>query len=300
MRAVIEKEVLQESFSGALSDIFIAAHSSVLGVTPAIIQEYQSISDGAGMFQIWFDKVFSTQNNYCLVMPDSLAKYHLNADCIHSNYIGAAFHQSGPIIVKSDAPFIKLTPASWGVPIVSVDNYKHFPAGNQAGAKVAEIISLVPAGNQKPVVLEKYLLKENKIFIYDKSINLSGADFICEVTRFCAPKCKIVVMSNFHNSAKRGLLDRQELQRFLNNGKLNGTIEVLQADRLTIDKFHDRFMFLGDRFQISFSSGVDCFGRTPHWINSDGDITVHCIHNSNKVMEFSASAQKSYRLKSKG
>lgn len=300
MRAVIEKEVLQESFSGNLSDIFVAASSSVLGVTPAIIREYQTISDKAGMFQIWFDKVFSTQNNYCLVTPESLSKYQLSSECIYSNYIGAAFHQSGPIIVRSEAPFSKLSPTAWGVTIVGASDYKHLAANNQAGSKVAEIISLVPTGRHKPSSLKNYFLKENRILIYDKSINLSGADFICEITKFCAQKCKIVVMSNFHRSVSRGLMDRQELQSYLNDGKLNGTIEVLQADRATIDKYHDRFIFLGDRFQITFSSGLDCFGRSPDWRNSDGDVTVHCVHNSNNIMELSAGTQKNYRLKSKG
>ena len=205
-----------------------------------------------------------------------------------------------PIIVRSGAPFSKFTPAAWGVSIVDASSYKHIAAHNQAGSKVAEIISLVPGGNLKPESLEKYLLKENKILIYDKSINLSGADFICEITRFCASNCKVVVMSNFHKSISRGLLDRQELQRYLNNGKFNGTVEVLQADRATIDKFHDRFIFLGNRFQITFSSGIDCFGRVPEWKNSDGDVTVHCVHNSNKFMELSAGAQKNFKLKSKG
>ncbi|MDR7107309.1 hypothetical protein [Pseudomonas frederiksbergensis] len=300
MRAVIEKEVLQESFSGALSDIFIAAHSAVLGVTPAIIQEYLTISDGAGMFQVWFDKVFSTQNNYYLIAPESLTKYQLDSTCIHSNYIGAAFHHSGPILAKSEVSFSKFTPASWGVSIIDAKNYKHVPANNQAGAKIAEIVSLVPGGNKNPSVLQKYILKENKIFIFDKSINLGGADFICEITKYCSPKCKIIVMSNFSNNSKRGLLSQKELEKHLNAGKFNGTIEVLQADRSTTDKFHDRFLFLGDRFQLSFSSGIDCFGRAPKWTNSDGDITVHCVHNSKDFMEFKAGAQKYFKLKSKG
>ncbi|MEB2517384.1 hypothetical protein SOP85_18335 [Pseudomonas sp. YuFO20] len=300
MRAVIEKKVLQDSFSGALSDIFITAHSAVLGVTPAIIQEYLSISDGAGMFKEWFDKTFSTQNNYYFIAPESLSKYHLNVACIHSNYIGAAFHNSGPIIADSATPFNVLSPSSWGVSIVDAKSYKHSTVANQAGSKVAEIISLVPAGNVEPAILKKYLLKENKILIFDKSINLSGADFICEITKFVAPKCKIIVMSNFSGSVNRGLLSRQDLEVYLNKGKVNGTIEVLQADKATIGKFHDRFMFLGDRFQLTFSSGVDCFGRTPTWVNSDADITVHCVHNSGAYMEFGAGVRKNFKLKSKG
>ena len=216
MRAVIEKEVLQESFSGTLPDIFVAANSAVLGVTPAILQEYMSISDGAGMFKVWFDKVFSTQNNYCLISPDCLAKYQLDAACIHSNYLGAAFHHSGPIIVKSEVPFRSLSPDSWGVTIVDMEDYSCAPALNQAGSKVAEILSLVPNDTKKPIALKNYFLRENKILVFDKNINLGGADFICEITKFCAPKCKIVVVSNFLGSEKRGLLDRHELQKYLN------------------------------------------------------------------------------------
>lgn len=300
MRAVIEKEVLQESFSGSLSDVFIAAHSAVLGVTPAIIQEYMSISDGAGMFQVWFDKVFSTQNNYFLVSPESLAKYKFSSGCIYSNYIGAAFYNSGPIIAKSGVAFQKFSPSSWGVSIVDGNNYKLVPASNQAGGKVAEIISLVPGGTVNPSILEKYLLKENKILIYDKSINLRGADFICEITRYCVPECKLVVMSNFSGSRNRGLLSQHDLEKHLNAGKFNGTVEVLQADQLTVKKYHDRFMFLGDRFQVTFSSGVDCFGRASSWENQDGDVTVYCVHNSKAFMEFKAGARKNFKLKSKG
>lgn len=300
MRAVIEKEVLQEVFSGAFSEIFITAHSAVLGVTPAIISEYLNISDGAGMFKEWFDKTFSTQNNYFLVSPDSLSKYQLDVKCLQSNYVGAAYHNSGPIIAESANTFNRLAPCSWGVPIVSAKDYKFQVGANQAGAKVAEIISLNPKSAKSPEILKKYLLKENRIFIFDKSINFSGADFICEITKYCAPECKIVVMSNFNGSADRGLMPLLDLQKYINNRKVNGTVEVLQASRETVGRYHDRFMFLGDRFQISFSSGVDCFGRPPSWVNSDGDITIHCVHNSSTFMEFDAGARKNYRLKAKG
>lgn len=300
MRAVIEKEVLQEVFSGAFSEIFITAHSAVLGVTPAIISEYLNISDGAGMFKEWFDKKFSTQNNYFLVSPDSLSKYQFDATCLQSNYVGAAYHNSGPIIAESASSFNKLSPCSWGVPIISAKDYKFKVCANQAGAKVAEIISLKPKGTQNPEVLKNYLLKENRIFIFDKSINFSGADFICEITKYCAPKCKIVVMSNFNGCTGRGLMSLLDLQKYINQRKINGTVEVLQASKETVGRYHDRFMFLGDRFQISFSSGIDCFGRPPAWINTDGDVTIHCVHNSTTLMEFDAGARKSFKLKAKG
>jgi len=300
MRAVIEKEVLQEVFSGAFSEIFITAHSAVLGVTPAIISEYLNISDGAGMFKEWFDKTFSTQNNYFLVSPDSLSKYELDAACLQSNYVGAAYHNSGPVIAESTSTFNKLAPCSWGVPIINAKDYKFKVSANQAGAKVAEIFSLKPKGTESPEILKKYILKENRIFIFDKSINFSGADFICELTKYCAPRCKIVVMSNFNSCASRGLMSLLELQKYINSRKVNGTVEVLQASRETIGLYHDRFIFLGDRFQISFSSGVDCFGRPPAWINTDGDITIHCVHNSSESMEFDAGARKKFKLKSKG
>jgi hypothetical protein len=299
MRAVIDKEALQECFSGATSDIFIAACSSVLGVTPAILNEYLSIADRTGIFKLWFDKTFSVQANHCLVLPASLVNYGLNIGCIDSNYIGAAYHSSAPIIAKTTARFNNLAPAAWGVSILDASKYVHLPGANQAGAKVAEIISLVPGGNVAPSILKKYFLKEKKIFVFDKSINLSGADLICELTRFCDPNCKIFVMSNFNNSQGRGLLDKDSLQKLLNKNKHNGTIEVGQADRETISNFHDRFIFLGDRFQISLSSGLDCFGRNGSWNNSDGDITVHCTYNSAVYSEFK-SGRKIFRLKSKG
>lgn len=299
MRAVIEKDALQESFSGAMSDIFIAAHSAVLGVTPAIIKEYLSVTDGVGMYKEWFDKTFTNKSNYSLVVPESLVKYKLDPACMASNYLGAAFHNSGPLIAKSSVPYISLTPVSWGVSVIDAHAYTLSPAANVAGSRVAEIISLVPAGNKKPELLKRFLLKENKIFIFDKTINLAGADFICELTRFCDSKCKIVVMSNFHNALKRGLLTRVELEKHLNAGKRNGTIEVLQADRITIDNYHDRFIFLGDRFQLTFSSGMDCFGRSPAWVNSDGDVTVHCVYSSDLKASFK-SGSKIYVFKSKG
>lgn len=300
MRAVIEKEVLQEVFSGAFSDIFITAHSAVLGVTPAIISEYLNISDGAGMFKEWFDKTFSTQNNYFFVSPDSLSKYQLDIACLQSNYIGAAYHNSGPVIAESSSTFTKLSPCTWGVPIISAKDYKFNLLDNQAGAKVAEIISLTPNSTESPERLKNYLLRENRIFIFDKSINLSGADFVCEITKYCAPKCKIVVMSNFNGCVGRGLMSQLELQKYINQRKVNGSVEVLQADKETVGRYHDRFMFLGDRFHLSFSSGIDCFGRPPHWKNTDGDVTIHCVHNSSTIMEFVGGPRKSFKLKSKG
>ena len=45
MRAVIEKDVLEDCFNGASSEVLIAAHASVLGVTEAIVEEYMNITD---------------------------------------------------------------------------------------------------------------------------------------------------------------------------------------------------------------------------------------------------------------
>ncbi|UQY35513.1 hypothetical protein K8U54_03185 [Pseudomonas fulva] len=300
MRSVIEKDVLEACFSGLYPDIFIAAHSSVIGVTPAIVEQYLNITDGVGGYKVWFDRVFSTGSNYCLVSPESLSGYKLNTNCVHSNYLGAAYHSSGAMIVSSLNQFQKLDPSSWGVDIVEANSYSVVPGESPGGAKIAEIISLKTGGKLKPVVISKYFKRENRIFIFDKTINAAGADFIIELTKYCDKKCKIVVMSNFLNNVRRGLLDQQELQAFLNKNKVNGTVECLQASDETIKNYHDRFVFLGNRFQMVFSSGLDCFGRGGVWTNSDGDVTVHCVYASDVVSDFRSSTNKIFRLKSKG
>lgn len=300
MRAVIEKDVLQDGFSGLLPDIFVAAYSSILGVTPAIVEQYLSINDGAGMSRIWFDKVFSTESNYCLVSPESIAKYNLQKDCLLSNYIGAAFHNSGAMIVKSAPNFNTINPTKWGVTMIEATSFKLAPGDSSGNGKIAEIISLIPGGHTSPSVIEKYFRQENRIFIFDKSINSAGRDLIIEITKFCTNNCKIIVMSNFNNHTSRGLLDRQELQKDLNKNKFNGTIQCLQADRKTLDRYHDRFIFLGDRFQLLFTSGLDSFGRSPLWCNSDGEIIIHCVHSSKAISKFSSTTGNLFELRSKG
>lgn len=300
MRAVIEKDALAEGFAGNLSEVFVLSQSAVLGVTPEIIKQYMEVGDGVGMFKEWFSRVFLTETKYFLVSPRALQNYKLSKDCLLSNYLGAAFHHSGPLITSPGLDFTPLKPDLWGVDVIEAGNYKHDPLSNHAGVKVAAIISLAPTGCQSPQLLAKYFARENKVFIFDKNINLAGADLICEFTKYADAACKFVVVSNFKGAGQRGLLDRVQLEKYLNSNKHGGTVEVLQADAKTLRSYHDRFVFLGDRFQLSFSSGLDCFGRPPSWNNSDGDVVVHCVHNSTSTMEFDAGARKSYRFKSKG
>lgn len=299
MRAVIEKDVLEECFNGSSSDVLIAAHALILGVTEAIINEYMDITDSSGMYKEWFDKKFSVSANHFFIKNEVLTKYGLNKSCINSNYIGAAYHSTSTMIAKSEARFAALSPNDWGISIEESASYRYMPSNNSWGAKVAEIISLKPGGRITPAVLSSYFLKEKRLFIFDKSINARGADFICEITRYCLPDCKVVVMSNFHNNVARSVMGRLELEKYLNANKYNGTISVKQADKSVTTYYHDRFIFLGERLQMTFSSGLDCFGLKGDWANSDGDITVHCIHNSNAFMEFSSGKDR-YRLKSKG
>lgn len=300
MRAVIEKNALQNSFAGTYPDVFIVAHSALLGVTAEIINEYINITDKAGLFKLWFDRTFSSRRNYFLVSPEMFQQYKLSPKCIDSNYLIAAYFNSGPLIASSTANFSHISPATWGVSVIEANNYTYNAGSNQSSAKIAEIITLTKGGKISPIVLSNYFMRENKIFIFDKSINSSGADFICEMTRYCDSACKIIVMSNFHKNIQRSLMDRNELEKYLNKNKLGGTIQVLQADRSTIDSYHDRFIYLGSRYQLSFTSGLDCFGRTPNWINSDGDVTIHCVHNSDIFSEFRSESGGYFRLKSKG
>ena len=299
MRAVIEREALEECFNGSPSGVLIAAHSSVLGVTKAIAEEYMSISDSAGMYKEWFDKNFSVSANHYIVSDKSLEGYGLDKTCLSSNYLGAAYHGASVIIANSQARFTALNPSGWGVPILEANSYKHSPSSHPWGMKIAEIISLKPGGKVNPSVLSKYFLKERRVFIFDKNINKRGADFICEITRYCEPNCRVVVMSNFNGSLARNVMDRKELECYLNAHKYQGTISVKQADKAVLDAYHDRFIFLGDRMQMTFSSGLDCFGLRGDWTNSDGDIAVHFVYESKSFMEFRSGAD-TYRLKSKG
>ena len=299
MRAVIEKDVLEDCFNGASSEVLIAAHASVLGVTEAIVEEYMNITDPSGMYKEWFDKKFSVSANHYLVRNEILAKYGLNKSCINSNYVGAAYHSASTMIAKSKTRFAALNPSEWGISVIESATYRYTPSAHSWGVKIAEILTLKPGGKATPAALSKYFLREKLLFIFDKSTNRRGADFICEITRYCAPDCKVIVMSNFHKSISRGVMDRLELEKYLNANKHNGTVSVKQADKVVTDNYHDRFIFLGERLQMTFSSGLDCFGLKGDWTNSDGDITVHCIHNSSIYMEFS-SGQSRYRFKSKG
>lgn len=257
MKTAVRWEALAAIFDGKCDLVMTSAIlSSKISVTPKILEHYEQNLGSNHQFQTWFSSVCN--GRISLHLSSSSPSGVRAVDAATDGY-GAAAYFGGSNLV---AYLPELSAASTqglesiGTRLISVTQRVDFPL---EGDNPVFTIGTATNGTLDFDVLDRFLLPEESIVIYDKFINETSIQLLQHI----AAKLKAnASMRVFHTlpPGNTNLLSTADILARLTSSNGSITIECKQCSPQFKRLEHDRYIFLGNRLQIVFSAGLDCFG----------------------------------------
>lgn len=257
MKTAVQSEALAAIFNGQCDAIMMGAVlSSKISVTPRVLEQYDQELGSNLQFQAWFTS--ACNGRLSLNLP-SLSPHSVKAvDSVTDGY-GTASYFGGSNLV-AHFPDLSAPAAlgfeSIGTRVISVTKRVDFPI---EGDNPVFTIGTESNGALDFDVLDRFLVPEESIVIYDKFIN----DTSIQLLEHIAKKLRVgASMRVFHTvqPGGRNLLHTSDIYTRLSAANSDITVECKQCSLQFKRLEHDRYVFLGNRLQIVFSAGLDCFG----------------------------------------
>lgn len=251
--------------------------SAKIGLTQSILNEYSRELGRNPLFQAWFAAA-QAGNRLVVKRPEDGTRRlnGLNGESLQ--YGVASYFSAGSLCATRHTSTLDYTALqSLGV---SVFNVEDAPAINIPGDNPVLTISLATNGTADPSILDKFLLPEDEIIIYDKYISAEGLLLLSHVA------ARLSVGSTMHiRTTDLGGTCKRPAEILSRLHAVNPGIGV--SCKLVSARFrkqaHDRYMFFGKRLQAVFTVGTDCFGRVTaagKWQNRQSKINLYALDST--------------------
>lgn len=270
MQCTVHHKVLEDIFTNKTNPIASSViTSSLLGVTKSILEEYNSNLRNNPLFTAWF----ASATQYKRFKPVTSSTKYLFPDLsgMHSDYLVATYYCGLRFIYSLNCvvnTVDKNKLQNWGIDVFSMVN---LPETSCNGDNPVEYIRLTNGGNITPFALKKYFIKENKIIVFDKYFKAGALDVVVNLCKCSDPNATItIITSNQPNS-----ISETTINTTLRSECPMSTVYIKYMSQKTFNDLHDRYIFIGDRYVIKFTKGIDCFyKRAGCWANKIGDVIV--------------------------
>lgn len=275
MRLAIDAESLISVFNGDNGNLEDVIRSSVIAITESILDDYDEkiFRDGSGMTHTWLKRIYESADRMRTVSNEELDMYgfDLTSD-LDQNYVGASYI-NGQLLIRENATTTTTTLAKkYGVKVINKD--EKFDFTRLDGNNVIRSHILNSTTKHKHNIIRHYFQQETDIVIYDRYLKESSILLLENVLSNISPTAQVKVISEFE---KHGILTPGDVKKRLQKVAPNRNISCYYPDFNELSDKHDRHIHLGQRFQLTFSSGLDCFGSHPEWNNSECDIQVYYL-----------------------
>lgn len=274
MQCTIHYKVLEEIFAGKGNAVTTGyLMSSFIGVSIGILTEYNENLKSNSSFTSWFAAAKAT-NRFKILAKDKIEKYPFPAlSSIHKDYLPASFycglrliHSANSKIEPTDIATLK----KWGTDLADLFQVVQYVNSGCVGDNPIETVRLINGGNIHPNVISKYFVNETDIIVYDKYINFDAVDVLLELFKNVSEKCRVTIIS----SANKSIGD-EEIVKQLSTAFPKIQLSIYEVSSKTFSELHDRFIFLGNRYQIKFTKGIDTLYKSGgKWRNKIGDIII--------------------------
>jgi hypothetical protein len=160
---------------------------------------------------------------------------------------------------------------------------RHAPIANwtRAPLKIGfapfETHTLAHNGTASPDLIERFFYNQKKITFYDKFVNQSSISAINFLIQKAATNASILIITS--GQATLSPVQIRGMTRVV----AGQTLSVEIANTQTIQKFHDRYIYVGDDYEFHVPRGLDIFGSGPNWRNSNGRIDIYDRHEGAPV-----------------
>lgn len=272
MRAAVHHEALQALLSGS-HPVHISA--AVLGgsvsTTIGILAKYQATLGTNAYFQNWFSSA-QQHRKLRIHLPSEAPPLVQSADPNSDEYATASYFAGGSIVATASiSTQLKSALRNNGTELLYIEN-NNFDTSR--GDNPFLTINLLPDGTQSFGFLERFITPEDEITVYDKFINNDSLDLLA----FIASKLSAGASLHIFHSTQTGrnLLNSTAIRAHLTTTNPSIIINCKTCPPSFTKKYHDRFIFFGNRFQIRLTAGLDCFGpidtTTGNRINRESDL----------------------------
>ena len=274
MKAAIQWQALAAIFGGRCDLVTTSTVlSSKISVTANILSLYEQNLGSNPQFQTWFAS--ASQGRFSLHLPALSPEKVRAVDPVSDSYATAAYFGCSSFFAH--LPDVSVATAQSlegiGTRIISVSRRIDFPI---EGDNPVFTIGTETRGTLDFDCLTRFLLPEENVVVYDKFINAKSIQLLEHIARTLTAGAALRVFHTF--KANSNLLNTADISARLLAA--NGTITV--ECKTVSDAFkkleHDRYIFLGNRLQLVFSAGLDCFG--------DVDLTTGKRNNRRSKITF--------------
>lgn len=256
MKAAVQWQALAAIFGGRCDMVTTSAVlSAKVSVTADILSLYEQHLGLNPQFQTWFAS--ASQGRFSLHLPALSPEKVRAVDPVSDGYGTAAYFGCSSFFAH--LPDVSAAAAqgleSIGTRVISVGRRIDFPI---EGDNPVFTIGTETQGTLDFDCLTRFLLPEDNVVVYDKFINAKSVQLLEHIARTLTPGSTLRVFHTYKPSGN--LLNTRGI-----NARLLAANSTITVQCKTVsDDFkkleHDRYIFLGNRLQLVFSAGLDCFG----------------------------------------
>jgi hypothetical protein len=251
--------------------------SSIFGVTTNILDEYNQLLGSHSFFNAWFAHanmnrrldVFDAQNQASYAFP-GLAS-------IKPDYLGAAYFSGMNLLLSTSQVIANVDEATldnWGIHRHHIETVLGTPFVSFGDNPIYEI-NFTKGGKLPLKAVSNFCSNEKQLVIYDKYINAKAMHLICDCCKQLDSNATVTVITGKPQAHCLSVIDiKNQLKQILPIATI--TCEI--ANTSTLKEHHDRYMFIGERLQMTFSRGLDIFGDIDahgDMINESGTVSIY-------------------------
>lgn len=151
--------------------------------------------------------------------------------------------------------------------------------GSQVGISPFETHKLPHQKSQDPQgIIGAFFGGAKEAIFYDKYINDNSCALISMAARNMSQNSRITIVTSekcpITHTQIRALVKIDESQKL--------SIEV--ADIATQNFFHERYCYIDTGYEIYAPRGLDCFGKSPKWLNSNTTVSIFDNHDGKEAI----------------
>lgn len=280
MRAAAHVEAMTAIFAGTAHPLTASTVTSAkIGITPSILQDYNRLLGKNPLFQAWFSAA-QIANRLVLRNPSESPKIISDLKDAELNYATAGYFSGGNLFVSAETgKSLEIEKLSQiGILISDIGS----PTGTHiSGDNPIVTIGLANGGDMDFSVLLRFIRAEDSVVIYDKYINEAGVQLLEYIAQEMPQTGTLKI---FTTHLGKNCLHTNDISTRLSAVKKRLTVECHEVSQAFHRLAHDRYIFCGNRLQIVFTAGIDCFGAKNSGgkrNNKQSKISVYALDTEN-------------------
>lgn len=257
MRLAVHSKALQDFFSANCDANFQrVVLSSKIAITTAILHQYHADLSNNTSYLAWFSST-SAAGRFTTHSQTTAPQLVRNCDASSADYGTPSYYGASNLVAAPNHLTIDEFRALEGIGIHVLSPAAAAPS-TLHGDNPFLTIAMQSNGTLGFDVLDRFIKPEEDVVVYDKYLNNESVELLEHIASLLSVNSRIRI---FHSPTKGAHLLSSAI--VANRVRLSNpaiTVSCQTCTKAFLSGEHDRHMYLGERIQITFTAGTDCFG----------------------------------------